>query len=194
MWTVRQAGERELVVSFVGSPPDRAQLRAVADETPSEVVVRVVDDAPPPPPGPARAVGYGWSLPVQLRQPLADRRVLDPLGGVLEVVRGLVPAVLPAGFRYLRDSGSPVGASLVYGRDDGAALFVTTWRPPGPPAETGFTDRGTREGLRLLEQEPVQRVVVVERAALTCWVSASRSRRGELLTWDELLEVAVSVR
>lgn len=207
-WTVRQAGPRELVVSFVGAPagdgPCESRLRAVAAETPNEVRLSVVDDRPPQAPADGEpqacpAIGYQWALPVTLAADLGSRVLLAADGRRLEATVALAPTYLPEGYVLSSESGGDGHHFLTYGSSDGGWLIVHT----GDGADADSVERAvpqvgerTVEGrtFRLLESE-LQKVVTFERDGRRVWVSWQPQRVDSpaAMGWEELLAVAGSV-
>ena len=205
--TVRRTGPRELVVSLVAGPPGDgpcgSRLRAVATETPTQVRLRVVDDARTRRSGgdvACRAIGHSWSLPVALQQDLGSRAVVDSEGRPFQLAVAFAPTRLPGGYGQARESGSPGQHTIAYRSPDGGVLLVITWPEGAPPsAQQAFTAAGQREAdgrtFQLL-QNGLQKVVAFEVDGRPVWVSSVRSKRDSDagLDWPELVDVAASVR
>lgn len=207
-WTVRQAGPRELVVSFVGAPagdgPCESRLRVVAAETPTEVRLSVVDDRPPQAPSDGElqacpAIGYQWALPVTLEADLGSRLLVAADGRRLEATVALVPRYLPEGYVVTSESGHGGNHFFDYGSSDGGWLIVHT----GDDADADSVERAlplveerTVDGrtFRLLESE-LQKVVTVEQDGRQVLVSWQHQRVDSTATtsWEELVAVAGSV-
>ena len=207
-WAVRLASPRELVVSLTGSPPGAgpcgARLRARAEEDAARVRLSIVDDNA----GAGRgggpvacpAVGHLWALPVTLERPLGGRTVVDAGGEPVHAVDALAPTWLPDGYRLTTESGSPSSYSLTHTAPDGGWLVVSTWAADAVgQVEARMTPAGERtvDGrvLRLLGNGP-QRVVAVDVDGRQAWVSWMPLRQDSTarISWDELVEVARSVR
>lgn len=206
-WSVRLDTARRLVVSLTGAPPGDgpcgSRLRAVAREDGDVVRLSVVDEARSTAPadgGPVvcPAIGHLWSLPVELDRDLGTRSVVDAAGRAVRLADPLVPGRLPEGYALGAESGGPDQHLLRYASPGGGQLLVATSdddRAAGALPQVGERVVDGRR-FRLLELGP-QRIVAFEVGGRTAWVSwlpPGDDGTDPALSFDELLDVAVSVR
>lgn len=204
--TLRLDGPRTLVLSFTGAPPGDgpcgSRLRVVAEQSPEQVRLTVLDDRTVEDVGETvacPAIGHDWRLPVELDQDLGSRPVLDADGRPLVLLTPPTPSSLPAGYRLASERGDAETFVLSYASDDGGWLLVSIGEQQGVRrGEAALVPVGQRRvagrDVRLFEDELSRSVATdVDGRGVVVTSLPQQVGRGDRLSHDVLVEVALSV-